>query len=87
MFSVVVIYFLDDIKVRLGYSRDLFRLTIKDICLTLIYVLTFLGNGLTFPLIDHIVKQVIGCGKTGVVIRIGMFSIYDDCDNTHTTFI
>ena len=75
MFSVVVIYFLDNIKVRLGYSRDLFRLTIKDVCLTLVYVLTFLGNGLAFPMINHIVKQVIGCGKTGIVIRIGVLSI------------
>ena len=87
MFSVVVVYFLDDIKVRLGYSRYLFRFTIKDIGLTLIYVLTFLGNGLAFPMIDHIVKQVIGCGKPSIVIRIGVLSIYDDCDNTHTTFI
>mgnify|MGYP000729096333 CR=1 FL=1 len=87
MFTIVSIYFLDNIKVRLSDSRHLLGFTIEDIYLAFADGLSFLSNSLTFPMVDHVIKEFIGCGKPGIVIRIGVLSIYDDCDNTHPTFI
>ena len=87
MFTIVSIYFLDDIKVRLSNSSDLLRFTIKDVGLAFTNSLSFFGNGLAFPMIDYVVKQVISCSETGVVISIGIISIQNDCDNAHATFI
>ena len=87
MFTIVGIYFLDDIKVRLSNGSDLFRFPIKDIGLAFTDSLSFFGNGLAFPMIDNVVKQVIGCSETGLVISIGIISIQNDSDNAHATFI
>ena len=87
MFTIVSIYFLDDIKVRLSDGGDLLRFTIKDIGLAFTDSLSFFGNGLTFPMIDNVVKQVIGCSETGIVVGVGIISIHNDCDNAHATFI
>ena len=56
MFTIVSIYFLDDIKVRFSNSNDLLRFTIKDMGLTFTDSLSFFGNGLAFPMIDYVVK-------------------------------
>ena len=87
MFTIVSIYFLDDIKVRFSNSNDLLRFTIKDIGLTFADGLSFLGNGLAFPVIDYVIKQVVSCSETGIVVGVGIISIHNDCDNAHATFI
>ena len=56
MFTIVSIYFLDDIKVRLSNSSDLLRFPIKDRGLAFTDGLSFFGNGLAFPMIDYVIK-------------------------------
>ena len=56
MFTIVSIYFLDDIKVRLSDGSDLLRFTINNMGLTFTDSLSFFGNGLAFPMIDYVVK-------------------------------
>ena len=87
MFTIVSIYFLDDIKVRLSDGSDLLRFTINNMGLTFTDGLSFLGNGLAFPVIDYVIKQVVSCSETGIVVGVGIISIHNDCDNAHATFI